>query len=743
MFRSLRKRLLVSYLTIVAIFVGGVVATLLLISGVDERTQLLVDRYWQDNNLIAQIHNLLGDVTRFLTLSPGTTETTVVQRELQVKIDHLVAQLASSTFQEEFRSQQISQLSQLKSSLAAPLEALARLDRQTRTADTLLEQLIEAAKRLERPDLARDLAIAGLAYRDYYITTNPSDLEIFRQQMDRVSRLSFRGWRNPLVKEFRAEGEAVFERRQELRDSREQITAQVRRLSDSLRTRSELYAERVIYPAREEIQARLSFIPNVLLAAVIVSALAALAISLLMTNRISAPMERTAEALKRIEKGDLAVSIGVSGNDEIDLLGRAVNSLAVSLRQTLEDLHHSVAQLSESEERYRQIAEQRLELERIINSSPTLAFLCRITDGYPVEFVSASLNQFGYQPAEFLEREMSILTIVHPEDRVRLDSQIAGQVAGQEGREFFQEFRIQTRQGEIRWVDGRMLVQRDEQGGAIRLQGVLLDITEKLHMREQAARSSRLASLGELAAGVGHEINNPNATILLNATVLSDITEGMLRFLDQLALERGELALGRMPYSRLRVEIPRLQTEVLESAGRIRRIVEDLKEFVCAESPENYREVDVNDVVQAAVRLTGNVIKKATDQFTSTYAPELPKLQGSPQRLEQVAVNLLMNACQALPDRQRGISVRTGCTADGVALYLEVEDQGVGISAEDLPHVTDPFFTTRREKGGTGLGLSISTRIVKEHNGQIEVNSVAGSGTIVRVVLPLSKEQVS
>jgi PAS domain S-box-containing protein len=632
-------------------------------------------------------------------------------------------------------------LSQLKASLAGPIEVLGRLERQNQSADEALTPLLAETDRLGRRDLARDLTIAALAYRDYYITANPSDQEIFRQQIERLGPHLFALGFARQFELFRESGEVVFASRMELRSSREQVVAQIQTLSDSLRNRTELYAERVILPLRDEINSGLAMTPRILLAAVILSGLAALGISPLLARRISVPMERAAVALRQIELGNLDAHIEVAGNNEIDTLGRAVNSLAVSLNQTLEDLHHTVERLRESEESYRQIAEQRLDLERIINASPTLAFLCRIDPGLPVQFVSTSLEQFGYQPAELLEQRLTILQLVHAADRQRVESVIAGHLAHCESRDFFQEFRIQSRNGEVRWVDCRMLVQRDPQGVATHLQGVLLDITEKIRLREQAAQASRLASLGELAAGVAHEINNPNATILLNATVLKEISEGMLRLLDELWRERGELALGRMPYARLRGEIPRLQTEVLEAAGRIRRIVDDLREFAGAEPPEFRQVLELNAVVQAAVRLTGNALKKATDCFTAEYASELPPLKGHMQRLEQVVVNLLMNACQALPDRQRRITVATGRKPGEAALYVEVRDEGRGIAAVDLLHVTDPFFTTRRDSGGTGLGLSISARIIKEHGGRLDINSIPERGTTVRVTLPLTAEQ--
>jgi polar amino acid transport system substrate-binding protein len=184
-----------------------------------------------------------------------------------------------------------------------------------------------------------------------------------------------------------------------------------------------------------------------------------------------------------------------------------------------------------------------------------------------------------------------------------------------------------------------------------------------------------------------------------------------------------------------------LQTEVLEAAGRIRHIVEDLKEFAGAQPPEFRQALDLNTVVQAAVRLTGNALKKATDHFVAEYAADLPLLNGHTQRLEQVVVNLLMNACQALPDRERRIVVRTSRIETEQALCLEVSDEGAGIAPQDLPHVTDPFFTTRRESGGTGLGLSVSARIIKEHDGRLDIISTPGYGTTVRVIIPLVKEE--
>lgn len=736
--KTLRNRLLVRFFLVIGLITGGVVLTLFIVDEVGDRTTLLIDRYWQDNNLIAQVHTLLGEVTLFLDLPPGHPEAASSLRQLQGEIDKLSGQIAVSTFREDFRSHQVAQLHQLKASLSGPAEILGQIERQNREADALLRKLEVEATRLGQRDLVLDLTIAALAYRDFHITANPSDLEIFRQQIARIAGRPIHPRLAVDFAAFRQSGEAVFARRIELRESRERIVAQIKALSAGLRERTELYTQRIITPARERIQEGLASIPDILLTALVLGGLLAVGMAILFAQRISIPLEGAAVALARIEKGDLEARVAPSGNDEIDLIGRAINSLAISLRETLDHLHATVSRLRESEEQYRQIAEQRLELERIINASPTVAFLCQASQGFPVVYMSRSVDQFGYRPEAFCGGGMSILQFLHPEERGTVEAAFNKRLGDRHTRESFAEFRIRTASGETRWVDCRLQVQCDPGGAATHLQGVLLDITEKIRLREQAAQASRLASLGELAAGVAHEINNPNAMILYNAAVLKDLGEGMLRHLDELWRERGELDLGRIPYARLRTEIPRLQSEVLEAAGRIRRIVEDLREFARSDPPELRQSVDFNAVVQAAVRLAGNALKKATDCFSAEYGDGLPHIKGHAQRLEQVVINLLLNACQALPERQRGLAVKTALVEDGGAVCLTVRDEGVGIAAVNLPHVTDPFFTTRREQGGTGLGLSVSARIIKEHGGRLEIDSVAGSGTEMRVVIPVA-----
>lgn len=266
------------------------------------------------------------------------------------------------------------------------------------------------------------------------------------------------------------------------------------------------------------------------------------------------------------------------------------------------------------------------------------------------------------------------------------------------------------------------------------------DITEKRQIQEDSIRAAKLASLGELSAGVAHEINNPNALILLNAELLSKVCRDVRGILDGHFQNNGPFLLAGFPYAELREEIPHLFAEMLDSADRIKRIVIDLKDFARADGPDLNECFDLNESVQSALRLAGNAIKNSTDNLATDLSLNLPLYAGSMQKIVQVVLNLVLNACQALPSKERGISISTFYHEERRACVVKIQDEGIGIDNDILPFITDPFFTTKRQSGGTGLGLSVSMRIVKDHGGDLEFLSVPGNGTTVHLYLPTIRE---
>jgi polar amino acid transport system substrate-binding protein len=257
--------------------------------------------------------------------------------------------------------------------------------------------------------------------------------------------------------------------------------------------------------------------------------------------------------------------------------------------------------------------------------------------------------------------------------------------------------------------------------------------------QDKLVQADKLASLGTLLSGVAHEINNPNALIMLNMPRFIEAFQAGQPILEEYYREHGDFMCGCLKYSRMREELPLMLEETFNGARQIRRIVDDLKGFARRDDSGGAGTFDLNDVVRAAVRLADNTLSQATRRLSLNYADRLPAILGSAHRIEQVVVNLLLNACQALEDSDRRIVVTTSCD-DGGRAVLTVEDEGRGISPEHLPHLLDPFFTTKRESGGTGLGLWVSAGIVKEHGGSLSFAPAAGRGTVVTLTLPAAKE---
>lgn len=256
--------------------------------------------------------------------------------------------------------------------------------------------------------------------------------------------------------------------------------------------------------------------------------------------------------------------------------------------------------------------------------------------------------------------------------------------------------------------------------------------------QQQLIQADKMATLGILVSGVAHEINNPTGLILLNIPLLDKIYGVATDSLEARYREDGDFMVGGMKYSLVREEIPRMFDEMHSSANKIKRIVNDLKDYARQEDSNLNEDVDINSIVAASVRLVDITIKKSTTDFQVQYAENIPRVKGNSQRIEQVVVNLLMNGCQALTESTQPIRVRVYLddTSPKSEVCVEVKDGGCGIAEKNISHVVDPFYTTKRDQGGTGLGLSVSAGIVKDHMGCLEFNSAPGYGTTVTMSLP-------
>ena len=264
------------------------------------------------------------------------------------------------------------------------------------------------------------------------------------------------------------------------------------------------------------------------------------------------------------------------------------------------------------------------------------------------------------------------------------------------------------------------------------------DITYRKVYEQQLQQADKLASLGQLVSGIGHEINNPNQFIRGNIKIIKQALDDILPIVDEYQKDHPDLKIARLKYDFFRQHVLTLVDDMANGSERIKRIVQSLKSFARKDEGLLAETVDINNVIDESARLVHNQVHKFAD-IQLNLAPDLPTFEGNAQKLEQVIINLIINASQAMPADQRGL-IRVSSEMDEGHIVARVVDNGSGMSPSTAKNIFDPFFTTKRARGGTGLGLSIAHRIIEEHQGVISVESVIGEGTTFTIRLPIETE---
>ncbi len=254
--------------------------------------------------------------------------------------------------------------------------------------------------------------------------------------------------------------------------------------------------------------------------------------------------------------------------------------------------------------------------------------------------------------------------------------------------------------------------------------------------QKQLIQADKLASIGTMVAGVAHEINNPNHLIQMNAELLEGFCLPILGLLKQHPDLSANQSVNGLPLEEVRDTIPELLQDIRMSSQRINRIVNDLKDFARPQENSEYTATCFNDVVIKTLHLLSTLIEKNDTRILTALSEVLPPIWGDAQRLEQVLVNLIMNAIESSPTAGSEINLSTFLSSDEKCVVCEIEDSGCGIPEEDLSRIFDPFFTTKQEQGGTGLGLAISYRLIQEHGGHMSARQNTKHGTTLRIQLP-------
>jgi two-component system, NtrC family, sensor kinase len=255
-----------------------------------------------------------------------------------------------------------------------------------------------------------------------------------------------------------------------------------------------------------------------------------------------------------------------------------------------------------------------------------------------------------------------------------------------------------------------------------------------------------MASIGQLAAGVAHEINNPIGYVYSNLGSLQKYLDDVFTVLDAYARIEPLLSTHadamnviqgvkqKADLEFLREDVSALMNESREGITRVKKIVQDLKDFSHVGSEEEWQPADLHHGIDSTLNIVNNEIKYKAE-VKKEYA-DIPEVECLPPQLNQVFMNLLVNAAHAIEERGT-ITIRTGA-ADNM-VWVEVSDNGKGIAPENLSRIFDPFFTTKPVGTGTGLGLSVSYSIIQKHHGSINVASEVGKGTTFRISLPVKQ----
>lgn len=295
------------------------------------------------------------------------------------------------------------------------------------------------------------------------------------------------------------------------------------------------------------------------------------------------------------------------------------------------------------------------------------------------------------------------------------------------------QLRVELTQKQV--VEDALMAERNEQLALIKR-------LEEAH--NQLLQSEKLASIGQLAAGVAHEINNPIGFVSSNLATLKGYVNNLLEavsVLDGIVANTPSVDVSRVSEMKAALDLDYLKEDAVnlldESADgikRVRQIVQDLKDFSHVDEAQ-WQWADLHRGLNSTINIVNNEIKYVAD-VVKEYGL-IPEIECLPSQLNQVFLNMLVNASHAIKDKRGVITVRTG-QLGSEQVFVEFSDNGSGIPPEILNRIFDPFFTTKPVGKGTGLGLSLAYSTINKHNGVIEVHSELGVGTTFRIVLPIS-----
>jgi two-component system NtrC family sensor kinase len=472
-----------------------------------------------------------------------------------------------------------------------------------------------------------------------------------------------------------------------------------------------------------------------------------------------------ASAVEAALKGDLSAPLPLDGNDQLTALARNLQTLFGEMQKNDAKASTAGTAMPNTAAEQQRLANANARLEYLINNTPAIIYSSVPSGDFKMNFVSANASRvLGYDPEEMVTDPNFWFNHIHPDDIPNIFSSLA--MVFVEGQRAY-EYRFRASDGRYLWMHDTLRLIRDADGNPLEVIGSLTDITDRKTMEEalkqtdeeqkllieklqqaqaQLLQSEKMASIGQLAAGVAHEINNPVGFVNSNMGSLRGYVETLFNVIDgydQALARTGNgtdvaAAVAQLKKQAdleyLKEDVTALVKESMDGLKRVKDIVQSLKDFSHV-GETDWQEADLHQGLDSTLNIANNEFKyKAT--IEKQYG-KLPLVKCMISQLNQVFMNLIVNASHAI--KESGvITIRTGVDNDWV--WIEVSDTGVGIAPEHLQRIFEPFFTTKPVGQGTGLGLSLSYNIVKKHGGRIDVESEIGKGTRFTVRLPVEPQ---
>lgn len=407
-------------------------------------------------------------------------------------------------------------------------------------------------------------------------------------------------------------------------------------------------------------------------------------------------------------------------------------------RRDEDDTLHPAAASEPSEHMILMDAEQEMRqalFSGLVASSPDHIFVLTASGIYL--FSNDRVQQFNMtEGRELIGRR---LQDVYPRDICTTYREKLQQVL-QDGKVLAFHHQKSTAKGQEYHLDTLFPIFRNREIWAIG--GICRNISEQKTIEKQLFQAQKMEAIGTLVAGVAHEINNPINLILFNLPLFEKMWQDLLPILNAHAKDAPDQKIGGLPPDFVKQNLPRLISDMEMAANRVARIINGLKGFARKSNPAEKSSVQVNTAVQNAVRLADATLKKSKTIMELDLVEDLPLINANLQNLEQIVLNLIINALESIRHNYGKVRIATKRVRNPSSITIEVSDNGRGINPKVAEKIFDPFVTDRQAFGGTGLGLSVSYNLVKSHKGDISFQTIAGKGTTFTVTLPIEHKRI-